>query len=121
MDGINDSFAARFESIILVVSWVRCTMSATIIPSLRSPGMLMTPGQRRTTLVNRPPTRRSPSISKNEQSEAIGLLFGNSMERASILLIGNAPAWTSFTHLFSASCNSKIVSFLPSLLSLPPD
>ncbi|KRX62844.1 hypothetical protein T09_15279 [Trichinella sp. T9] len=110
MDGINDSFVARFESMILVVSWVRCTISATIIPSLGSPGVLMTPGQRRTTLVNRPPTSRSPSISKNEQSEAIGLLFGNSVEPASILLIGNAPTWTSSTHLFSASCNSKIVS-----------
>ncbi|OUC43773.1 hypothetical protein D917_09533 [Trichinella nativa] len=121
MDGINDSFVARFESMILVVSWVRCTMSATNIPSLGSPGVLMKPGQRRTTLVNRPPTSRSPSISKNKQSEAIGLLFGNSVEPASILLIGNAPTWTSFTHLFSASCNSKIVSFLPSLLSLPPD
>ncbi|KRY07544.1 hypothetical protein T12_8715 [Trichinella patagoniensis] len=75
MDGINDSFVARFESMISVVSWVRCTMSATIIPSLGSPGVLMTPGQRGTTLVNRPPTSRSLSISKNEQSEAIGLLF----------------------------------------------
>ncbi|KRX75648.1 hypothetical protein T06_12714 [Trichinella sp. T6] len=108
MDGINDSFVARFESMILVVSWVRCTMSATNIPSLGSTGVLMKPGQRRTTLVNRPPTSRSPSISKNEQSEAIGLLFGNSVEPASILLIGNAPTWTFFTHLFSASCNSKI-------------